>query len=166
VILASDSQHKGSNACSIKSPVVDEERMRQGHWLELILCISFHALTLMAGWQKRHLACTSTIPLILIGSLPEQTKEEDLRKNWLIWVHRENGCYLDVPGSVCFSAVTVLLINISKFLWPPYVADVDIIFLPCDFYLSFFYLFSSSNLSGRRFDVYHTSTHGVALVRI
>ena len=31
-------------------------------------------------------------------------------------------------------------------------------------YLSFF--FSSPNLSGHRSDVYHTSTHGVALVRI
>ena len=42
-----------------------------------------------------------------------------------------------------------------------------IIFLPCSFfpfiYLSFF---SSPNLSGRRLDVYHTSTHGVALVLI
>ena len=32
--------------------------------------------------------------------------------------------------------------------------------------ISIFYLFSSPNLSGRRLDVYHTSTHGVALVRI
>jgi len=32
------------------------------------------------------------------------------------------------------------------------------------FFLSFF--ISSLNLSGRRLDVYHTSTHGVALVRI
>jgi len=32
-------------------------------------------------------------------------------------------------------------------------------------FLSIF-LFSSPNLSGRRLDVYHTSTHGVALVRI
>jgi len=32
------------------------------------------------------------------------------------------------------------------------------------FFLSFF--FSAPNLSGRRLDVYHTSTHGVALVRI
>ena len=31
---------------------------------------------------------------------------------------------------------------------------------------SFFFLFSSPNLSGRRLDVYHTSTHGVTLVRI
>ena len=43
-----------------------------------------------------------------------------------------------------------------------------IIFLPCSFFLSFFFLsvFSTPNLSGRRSDVYHTSTHGVALVRI
>jgi len=32
--------------------------------------------------------------------------------------------------------------------------------------LFFFFFFSSPNLSGRRVDVYHTSTHGVALVRI
>jgi len=32
--------------------------------------------------------------------------------------------------------------------------------------LSSFYLFSSPILSRRRLDVYHTSTHGVALVRI
>ena len=43
----------------------------------------------------------------------------------------------------------------------------DIIFLPCAFFLFLsFYLFSSPNVSGRRFDVYHTSTHDVALVRI
>jgi len=30
----------------------------------------------------------------------------------------------------------------------------------------FFFFYSSPNLSGRRLDVYHTSTHGVALVRI
>jgi len=37
--------------------------------------------------------------------------------------------------------------------------------LPCGFYF-FSLLFSSPNLSGRRLDVYHTFTHGVALVRI
>jgi len=33
-------------------------------------------------------------------------------------------------------------------------------------FLSFFFFFSSPNLSRRRLDVYHTSTHGVALVQI
>ena len=44
-----------------------------------------------------------------------------------------------------------------------------IIFLPSNFFLSssiFLFFYSSPNLSGRRLDVYHTSTHGVALVRI
>ena len=40
--------------------------------------------------------------------------------------------------------------------------------MPCDFYLLSIYLslffFSSPNLSRRRLDVYHTLTHGVALV--
>jgi len=48
-------------------------------------------------------------------------------------------------------------------LWSPYVIGRPYIFSSCDFYLSFF---SSPNFSGRRLDVYHTSTHGVALVRI
>jgi len=55
-------------------------------------------------------------------------------------------------------------------LWPPYEIGQAIIFLPCGFFLSFFLsiflLFFSPNLSGRTLDVYHTSTHGVALVRI
>ena len=50
------------------------------------------------------------------------------------------------------------------FLWPPCVADAEVIFLPGGFF--FFFLFFSPNLSGHRLDVYHTSTHGVALVRI
>jgi len=41
-----------------------------------------------------------------------------------------------------------------------------IIFLPCNFYLLLSSFFSSPNLNGRRLDVYHTLTHGVALVRI
>jgi len=45
-------------------------------------------------------------------------------------------------------------------LWSPCVIGQTIIFLPC----GFFFLFSSPNLSGRRLDVYHTSSHSVALV--
>jgi len=57
----------------------------------------------------------------------------------------------------------------TNFLWPPYVIGGAIIFLPCSFFFLSIYLFSfisSPNLSGRRLDVYHTLTHGVALVRI
>ena len=52
----------------------------------------------------------------------------------------------------------------SCWLWSPYGIGQTIIFLPCGYYLSFF--ISSPHLSGRRLDVYDTSTHGVALVRI
>jgi len=49
-------------------------------------------------------------------------------------------------------------------LWPPYVIG-GIIFLPCNFYLLLSSIFfSSPNVSGRRLHVYHTLTHGVALV--
>jgi len=41
----------------------------------------------------------------------------------------------------------------------------DIIFLYCGFFRLSFFL-SSPNLSRRRLDVYHTSTHGVVLLRI
>ena len=56
---------------------------------------------------------------------------------------------------------------IALFLMAALHNRCGIIFLPCGFYLSsFFLLFSSPNLSGRRLGLYHTSTHGVALVRI
>ena len=55
----------------------------------------------------------------------------------------------------------------AVYLWSPYVIGQTIIFLPFDFYLLLLLLlFSSPNLSDRRLDVYHTSTNGVALVRI
>ena len=53
----------------------------------------------------------------------------------------------------------------SSLLWLPCVIGGPLYFCPVVsiFLLSFF---SSPNLSRRRLDVYHTSTHGVALVRI
>jgi len=56
-----------------------------------------------------------------------------------------------------------------RLLWPPCVADADIIMPDGYFFLSFFLSFShfsSPILSRRRLEVYHISTHGVALVRI
>ena len=59
---------------------------------------------------------------------------------------------------------------LATFLWPPYVIGGPLYFCPVvSFYLlSSFYLllFFSPNLSGHRLDVYHTLSHGVALVRI
>jgi len=54
------------------------------------------------------------------------------------------------------------------FLWPPCVADADIILSSHGFFFlsSFLCLFSSLILSRCRMDVYHTSTHDVALVWI
>ena len=39
----------------------------------------------------------------------------------------------------------------ENFLWPPCVADADIIFLPCDFFLSSIFFYSSPNVSGCKF---------------
>jgi len=41
------------------------------------------------------------------------------------------------------------------------VADADIIFLPCGFLIISFFFLSLPNLSRRRLDVYHTSTHAM-----
>ena len=60
----------------------------------------------------------------------------------------------------------VLSIFLSSYGRPPYAIGQAIIFLPCGFYLLSSFFFSSPNLSGRGLDVYRTSTHGVALVRI
>jgi len=54
------------------------------------------------------------------------------------------------------------------YLWPPYVIGQAIIFCPVVsiFLLSFFFPRLISAAAWRILDVYHTSTRGVALVRI
>jgi len=39
---------------------VDEERMRPGHGLGSVPCVSFGAVTLLVGWKEGHLATTCT----------------------------------------------------------------------------------------------------------
>jgi len=61
------------------SLVVDEERMRPGHWLGLhglwlMPCVLFSALILKVGWQEGHLARQNPVPLIPKGSCLEQVE--------------------------------------------------------------------------------------------
>jgi len=82
---------------------------------------------------------------------------------WCQCVHI--GGHIDATWRVWLNCPpAVVMQSHVELLWPLVIGQT-IIFLPCDFYLlsSFF---SSPNLSSRRLDVYHTSTHGVALVRI
>jgi len=65
---------------------------------------------------------------------------------------------------------TELVLNVCRtvnrrLLWPPYGIGQAIIFSSSGFYL-LFSIYLSPNLSRRRLDVYRTSTHGVALMRI
>jgi len=59
---------------------------------------------------------------------------------------------------------TLYFCPVVSFLWSPYGIGQTIIF--CPVVSSSFFFFSSPNLSRRRVDVCHTSTYGVALVRI
>ena len=61
----------------------------------------------------------------------------------------------------CYATQLYCMILVD-WLWPPHVIGQAIVFLPV-ISSSFF---SSPNLIGCRLDVYHTSTHGVALVQI
>ena len=90
---------------------------------------------------------------------------------------------VDNSDASTYRSFRYIAIVFRAFLWPLCVADADIImvalcnradhYILCPvisiFFLSSFFpsfFFPSPNLSGRRLDVYHTSTHGVALVRI
>jgi len=54
----------------------------------------------------------------------------------------------------------------SAFLWQPRIAGCGHIYFYPVVSSFFFFFISSPDLSGRTSDVYHTSTHSVALVRI
>jgi len=47
MVLVVASWYKGSNVPSIMSPVVDEAKIRTGHWLGLVHCVLFSVFTLM-----------------------------------------------------------------------------------------------------------------------
>ena len=49
LVLALGSRYKGSSAASAESLVVDEEKMKPGHWLLSVLCVHLSTLTLLVG---------------------------------------------------------------------------------------------------------------------
>jgi len=79
-------RHKGSNALYVRSHAVDEETMKTGHLLELVLCVPLGTLTLTVGLQERHLTHYKPHPTNPTGALPGQVKNEDLRGNRLTQV--------------------------------------------------------------------------------
>jgi len=82
-VLALESWRKDSNAPSIRSPVVGEERTRLGS----VYCVSFdHPLTLRLSERKDIWPVKKPIPVVHSGSLLEQM-EEDLRGKQLTQVH-------------------------------------------------------------------------------
>ena len=80
------------------------------------------------------------------------------------WIKPVQGGCVSVFGARYVGLSRIIAARTSS-LWPPYGIGQAIIFLPCDLYLLLLF-FSSPHLSGQKLDVYHTSTHGVALVRI
>jgi len=94
---------------------------------------------------------------------------------WLMiwWCSLLWSTHFDEVCSQCLTCFVSIISNLApspsqllcSLLWPPYGIGQAIIFLPVVSFFSFLF-YSLPNLSGRRLDVYHTSTHGVALVRI
>jgi len=105
---------------------------------------------------------------------------------WKIWLFWPNlfttsdfaTCFLQLKSaevqtnhskvlSASYDLISFLQYSRFCFLCPPCVANAVVMLLSCFVLLSSFFLHvSSPNLSDRRLDVYHTSAHGVALVRI
>lgn len=53
---------------SIRTVVVDKERMGQCQWLGLVLCVQFSALKLMVGWLERYPACSTNLQRFCCGT--------------------------------------------------------------------------------------------------
>jgi len=84
------------------------------------------------------------VPLTVHSDLPVSTQLCDM---FLCWDVRPANCYGSNGNSTLHTSAGLLRFQLfelcslrESLLWPPCVADADIIFLPCDFYLllSFF----------------------------
>jgi len=110
------------------------------------------------GTNVHYTYCNQTSLAVFQQRLPTAATQ------WRIWMTRYSFC-MGRPTPASRDGSLRDSTQLSRFLWSHYVIAQTIIVLPCDLYL-FLSFFSSPNLSGRRLNVYHTSTHGVALVRI
>ena len=88
-VVPKESQQKSSSASSFRSPVMDEERTRSGHWLGLVLWVTFSVLTLLVGWHEGHVACKK------LFFFPKQVVEE----NWGETGYPKFTCLVWAPGS-------------------------------------------------------------------
>ena len=84
----------------------------------------------------------------------------------LMEIQRESHRSIDVKSVVCVDSTRLHLDLITAALRSRCGHYIFALWFLSFFFLSSFFFFSSPNLSGHRLDVYHTSTHGVALVRI
>ena len=82
-ILALESRHTASSGCSMRSLLLDEDRMRLGQWVGSVLCISSSALSLLIGWQEGHQA-HKTCPTCSQGLLSRTSEGRKPMGNWLI----------------------------------------------------------------------------------
>ena len=118
--------------------------------------------------------------MALFPEEPEYVSNRKIKPIWILMKQKMIGWHwhqLDHLKIICtlLQADNHASMSSLNFLWPPCVADADIILVVAlwngayhyIFALWFhsFFFFSSPNLSCHRLDVYHTSTHGVALVR-
>ena len=121
-----------------------------------------------------HLAVSAQHPLVTDDRTDRQTDIRQQRIPALASVARVK---IDQPNKTHRTKMYIISVDCCKveynmarhvtmLLWSPYVIGQTIIFSSCSFFLLSIFFFSSPNLSGCRLDVYHTLTHGVALVRI
>jgi len=85
MVPMSESPHKVTNAHSLRSPMVDEERTKPGHslgqYFQFLQCFD------TVGWPLQ-----KSVLLIPKHSLLEQLEEVN-QGGWLTQVHLENSCY-------------------------------------------------------------------------
>jgi len=104
----------------------------------------FSSGTGSSGWSRKKGLKTVVVVVVFIGGSSMEFKRE-VDADDFSYAHNDQSTAGTSRASLCRISCV-------------HSADVDIICLSC---VSAIFFFSSPVLSGRRLDVYHTSTHGV-----